>query len=139
MLDDEPVTLKTKHGPIVALPYTFEVHDIVMMALQHHPSEAFLRRAMDHFDCLYAEGERSPRVMALAVHPYLTGAPHRIKYVRQAYEYCLAKPRVKVLGRRADPRLVRASDRRIARPQTPASRLKGRPCRCRKASTTGTQ
>ena len=34
--------------------------------------------------------------MALAVHPYLSGAPHRIKYVRQAYEYCLAKPRVKV-------------------------------------------
>ena len=34
--------------------------------------------------------------MALAVHPYLSGAPHRIKYVRQAYEYCLSKPRVQV-------------------------------------------
>lgn len=33
--DDEPVTLKTKHKPIVALPYNFELHDIVMMALQH--------------------------------------------------------------------------------------------------------
>ena len=36
VLDDDPVTLKTKHGPMVALPYTFEVHDIVMMNLQHH-------------------------------------------------------------------------------------------------------
>ena len=38
VLDDDPVTLKTKHGDIVALPYTFEVHDIVMMNLQHHAS-----------------------------------------------------------------------------------------------------
>ncbi len=36
VLDDEPVTLKTTHKPVVALPYNFEIHDIVMMALQHH-------------------------------------------------------------------------------------------------------
>jgi hypothetical protein len=96
VLDDPPCTLKTVHAPIVALPYNFEIHDIAMMAIQHHESEAFLRRAKDQFDCLYDEGERSPRVMALAVHPYLSGAPHRIKYVRQAYEYCLSKPRVTV-------------------------------------------
>src|SRR6266513_2390536 len=55
VLDDDPVTLKTKHGPIVALPYTFEIHDIVMMNLQQLPSEAFHTRAMDHFRCVYAE------------------------------------------------------------------------------------
>ena len=55
-----------------------------------------LRRAIDQFDCLYEEGADNPRVMALAVHPYLSGAPHRIKYVRQAFEYCLAKPGVHV-------------------------------------------
>ena len=36
VLDDEPVTLKTTHKPVVALPYNFELHDIVMMALQNH-------------------------------------------------------------------------------------------------------
>ena len=62
VLDDDPVTLKTKHGPVVALPYTFEVHDIVMMNLQHHDSEEFHARAMDHFRCLYAEfGRSGPR------------------------------------------------------------------------------
>src|SRR5581483_938811 len=45
VLDDDPVTLKTRHGDMVALPYTFEIHDIVMMNLQHHPSEAFHTRA----------------------------------------------------------------------------------------------
>ena len=96
VLDDQPCVLRTKHKPIVALPYNFEVHDIAMMAIQQHESEAFLRRAIDQFDCLYQEGEENPRVMALAVHPYLSGAPHRIKYVRQAFEYCLAKRGVHV-------------------------------------------
>jgi len=55
VLDDEPVVLKTSHGPVVALPYNFELHDIVMMALQHQPPEMMYRRAMDHFACLYEE------------------------------------------------------------------------------------
>jgi peptidoglycan/xylan/chitin deacetylase (PgdA/CDA1 family) len=96
VLDDQPCVLKTRHRPIVALPYNFEVHDIAMMAIQQHESSAFLRRATDQFDCLYEEGEQHPRVMALAVHPYLSGAPHRIKYVRQAFDYCMAKPGVHV-------------------------------------------
>ena len=69
VLDDDPVTLKTKHGPIVALPYTFEVHDIVMMNLQHLPSEAFHARAMDHFRCLYGESTERAKIMAISCHP----------------------------------------------------------------------
>ncbi|HKC33875.1 MAG TPA: polysaccharide deacetylase family protein, partial [Xanthobacteraceae bacterium] len=55
VLDDEPVTLRTTHKPIVALPYNFELHDIVMMALQHHPSDQMYARVMDQFEWLYAE------------------------------------------------------------------------------------
>lgn len=87
VLDDQPCILRTTSKPIVALPYNFEVHDIAMMAIQHHESSAFLKRALDQFECLYEEGAQTPRVMALAVHPYLSGMPHRIKYVRQAFEH----------------------------------------------------
>ena len=59
VLDDEPVTLRTTSRPVVALPYNFEIHDIVMMALQHHPSEVMYSRALDHFECLY-EREKYP-------------------------------------------------------------------------------
>ncbi len=78
VLDDEPVTLKTKHEPVVALPYNFELHDIVMMALQHHRSDEMYRRAMDHFECLYEESAERAKIMSIAVHPYLSGVPHRI-------------------------------------------------------------
>ena len=82
VLDDEPVTLKTTHKPVVALPYNFELHDIVMMALQNHPSDEMYRRAMDQFECLYAESAERAKIMAIAMHCYLSGMPHRINHVR---------------------------------------------------------
>ena len=35
---------------------------------------------MDYFDCVYAESAERPKVMAIAVHPYISGVPHRIGY-----------------------------------------------------------
>jgi allantoinase len=86
VLDDEPVTVTTKHKPIVALPYNFELHDIVIMALQHQPSGMLYERARDQFNCLYEESAERAKIMAMAFHPYLSGVPHRIAHVRRALE-----------------------------------------------------
>ncbi len=94
VLDDEPVTLRTTSRPVVALPYNFEIHDIVMMALQHHPSEVLQSRAMEHFECLYDEGAERPKVMAVAFHPYLSGVPHRIRHVERVLESIIRRPGV---------------------------------------------
>jgi hypothetical protein len=42
-------------------------------------------RCKDDFDRVYAEGAKNPRVMAIAVHPYNSGVPHRIKYFEAVY------------------------------------------------------
>jgi peptidoglycan/xylan/chitin deacetylase (PgdA/CDA1 family) len=89
VLDDEPVTLKTAHGPVVALPYNFEIHDIALMALQHHPSDMMYARALDQFRCLYAESAERAKIMAIAMHPYLSGVPHRIAHVARTLEEIL--------------------------------------------------
>ena len=94
VLDDQPCTIRTAHGPVVSVPYTVEMNDIAMMVLQNHPSEEWLRRGIDQFDRLYAEGERSARVMAISVHPYITGVPHRIAYLEKLYEYIRQRPGV---------------------------------------------
>ena len=96
VLDDQPVRIRTASGPIVSVPYTVEMNDIAMMALQNHPSEEWLRRGIDQFDRLYADGERTARVMAISVHPYITGAPHRIGYLEKLYEYIRQRPGVLV-------------------------------------------
>ena len=94
VLDDQPCLIQTASGPIVSVPYTVEMNDIAMMVLQNHPSEEWLRRGIDHFDRLYQEGENSARVMAISVHPYISGVPHRIRYLEKLYEYILQRPGV---------------------------------------------
>jgi len=89
VLDEQPVTLKTGHGNIVSVPYTVEINDVVISAVQQQPSDEIFRRGRDHFDRLYLDGAKAPRVMAISIHPYLTGVPHRIKYLEMLYDYIL--------------------------------------------------
>jgi allantoinase len=87
VLDDQPVPLRTATGEMIAMPYSVELNDIPMMAVQHHRAEELLQRVKDSFDRLYAEGEDNVRVLGLAVHPFLSGVPHRIKYFEEALAY----------------------------------------------------
>src|ERR1700723_4773852 len=85
--DDEPTTIRTANGPLLTLPYTLELNDIPMMIVQHHESEYLMRRAIDQFDRLYAEGKHRAKIIALAIHPYISGQPHRIKYLEAIYQH----------------------------------------------------
>jgi len=62
---------------VVSVPYTLEINDVAITAVQGHRSDEIFLRGVDHFDRLYQEGADQPRVMAISIHPYLTGAPHR--------------------------------------------------------------
>ena len=85
--DDEPTTIRTGKGPLVTLPYTVELNDIPMMIVQHHESDYLLHRAVDQFDRLYAEGEKRAKIFPLAIHAYISGQPHRIKFLEEIYKY----------------------------------------------------
>ncbi len=85
--DDEPAEISTANGPLVTLPYSIELNDIAVMALHHHESSYWLERIIDCFDRLYAEGADRVKIMAIAIHPYISGQPHRIRYLEEAYDY----------------------------------------------------
>jgi peptidoglycan/xylan/chitin deacetylase (PgdA/CDA1 family) len=85
--DDEPSTIRTANGSLVTLPYTVEINDITLMIVQHHESAYLLRRAIDQFDRLYAEGRHRAKVMAIAIHPYISGQPHRMGYLEAFYDH----------------------------------------------------
>jgi peptidoglycan/xylan/chitin deacetylase (PgdA/CDA1 family) len=89
VLDEQPVLIHTRAGPIVSVPYTVEINDVVISAVQQQPSDEILRRGRDQFDRLHSDGATAPRVMAISIHPYLTGVPHRIKYLEALYDYIL--------------------------------------------------
>jgi hypothetical protein len=90
--DDQPYEISTSRGPLVSVPYTLELNDIPMMIIRHHEWPAWVQRCRDQFDRLYAEGAKG-RVMAIAVHPYIHGVPHRIKYFEAVYDYMRARRR----------------------------------------------
>lgn len=85
--DDEPADIETDKGPLVTLPYTVELNDIPMMMVQHHESPYWLTRCKDTLDRLHMEGAERAKIMAVAVHPYISGQPHRIRYLEELYDY----------------------------------------------------
>ena len=87
VLDDQPVVLKTRGGTIVNVPYTQECNDVAMMLIQHHTAAEYRNRAVDQFEQLYADARESARIMALVVHPYIMGVPHRLRYFREVLEH----------------------------------------------------
>src|SRR5690348_7636596 len=94
VLDDQPVWLKTRGKPILNLPYTQECNDVAMMLIQHHKASEYCERTLDQFEQIYTDAAGSARVMAISMHPYIMGAPHRVKYLRRIFEVIRKKPDV---------------------------------------------
>jgi hypothetical protein len=57
------------------------------MVVQHHHADIFLKRACDQFDRLYRESAERAKILCFAIHPYISGVPHRIKYLEAFLEY----------------------------------------------------
>lgn len=87
VIDDLPQEVETPHGIITTIPYSVEMNDIAVYALQQHSSDEFLKRGRDQFDRLYQEAATNARVMAISIHPYITGVPHRIRYLEELLDY----------------------------------------------------
>ncbi len=93
VVDDLPCPLRTTHGEILTMPYSVELNDIPMMMIQHHRAEELFDRTVAQFDRLYAEAEtQGAKVMGLAVHPYISGVPHRIGWFEKALAHMAARP-----------------------------------------------
>jgi peptidoglycan/xylan/chitin deacetylase (PgdA/CDA1 family) len=86
--DDQPFPMRVRSGQLISVPYTVDLNDF---ALERGTVDApdFARMIRDYFDVVYQEGERQPRVMAIALHPFIMGQPHRIKYLDEALAYIL--------------------------------------------------
>ena len=94
VLDDQPVEIAAMHGPVLSIPYTVETNDITMIAVQQHQGGEILARSKAQFDRLYEESAEITRIMAVSLHPYITGVPHRIGYLESFLAYLGDKPGV---------------------------------------------
>jgi len=89
MHDDQPVPIKVKSGKLVSVPYSIELNDAPLFR-QHYEGDYFAEICKAQFDQLYKEGADSGRVMCIALHPYMMGQPHRLRYLDEALAYICA-------------------------------------------------
>jgi len=92
--DDEPTEIRTAKGPLVTLPYSVETNDIPLMLVQHHEAAYWTRKCLDCFERYWEEGARRAKIMAIAIHPYISGQPFRIRYLEEVYERISRQPGV---------------------------------------------
>jgi peptidoglycan/xylan/chitin deacetylase (PgdA/CDA1 family) len=76
--DDLPYDLRAESRRMIAIPYPVDTNDIVVYAVERHPAEELYTRCAAALQTLAEESARAPRVLAIALHPYLTGTAHRI-------------------------------------------------------------
>ena len=92
--DDLPFRMNVGGKTIMSIPYSLQINDATNFYNQKSTPEDFEKNVKAQFDCLYRESERAPRVMAIALHPFISGAPYWNGALDRALEYVSAKPGV---------------------------------------------
>jgi allantoinase len=89
--DEQPYPMKVKRGSMISMPYSAEINDIPALLRLHQSPERFGQMICDQFDVLYEDGAKTGRVMAICLHPFLVGYPHRSKYFAKALAHITSR------------------------------------------------
>jgi peptidoglycan/xylan/chitin deacetylase (PgdA/CDA1 family) len=93
--DDMPYAFNTARGELTAMPLSTELEDRFILQNNLHSEDSYVQQLCDACDYLLQEaGGQGGRVLALTVHPWLLGQPHRIAKLEQVLEYIMAQPGV---------------------------------------------
>lgn len=93
--DELPYLFNTAQGPLWSLPLTTEIEDRFVVMDNQHSEESWAEQVKDACDLLLAESrEQGGRLLAISLHPWVMGQPHRMKHLEAALAYVLAQPGV---------------------------------------------
>ncbi len=87
--DDMPYPFAIRHGELVALPLSLELDDQFIIQSNLHSEWEYAEQVKDACDYLLAEAEATGhgRLLALSIHPWLMGQPHRIAALESALKH----------------------------------------------------
>jgi hypothetical protein len=90
--DDMPYQFRTAAGELVAMPLSNELEDRFVLMNNLHSEQSWLEQVCDACDFLLAEAQQQGgRILALNIHPWMLGQPHRIGKLEQALAYISGK------------------------------------------------
>ena len=87
--DDQPYLMNVDGRQICSIPYSGEINDLPQCLRMNKSAEEFGNMICRQFDTLYRESVESGsgRVMAICLHPFIIGVPHRIGALDDALSY----------------------------------------------------
>lgn len=86
--DDLPYPMQTQSQPIWAMPLSTELEDAFILGNNLHSEASYVHQVSDSCDFLLREAQtQGGRMLALNIHPWLLGQPHRIGYLEQLLDY----------------------------------------------------
>ena len=90
--DEMPYPITTAGGPLVAMPHSHEMSDLTIIFHYKRSEEEFTQHLIDQFEVLYGEASAEDgRIMALTLHPWIIGQPHRVKALEKALAHMMEK------------------------------------------------
>jgi len=89
--DDMPFPFRTPAGELTAMPLSTELEDRFIVLNNGHSEQSYADQVCDAFDFLLAEArEQGGRMLALNIHPWMLGQPHRIGALERVLDHLTA-------------------------------------------------
>jgi allantoinase len=85
--DDQPYPLQTRHGPLLAIPYSNDLNDYRMFSRCGMSTEGALGMMREGFDQMYIEGAESGRILNVGMHPHVMGQAWAIRAIREFVDH----------------------------------------------------
>ncbi|MBU2919581.1 polysaccharide deacetylase family protein [Psychrosphaera sp. F3M07] len=96
--DDMPYQFKTQKGNLWAMPLSNELEDKFVLMNNLHSEDSYVEQIKDACDFLIKEAKglqnnrgKGGRILALNIHPWMLGQPHRIAKLEQILEYVMSQ------------------------------------------------
>ena len=91
-VDDVPHWMQADPRRLIAMPYTLELNDSVVYAVEKHSSAEMLRRLETTLACFDCTSEPAgAKVLGIGLHPHLIGVPHRLPYLAEMLDLLQAR------------------------------------------------
>ena len=81
IVDDLPCWMTTNYGPMICMPYAFELNDSLVYTVERQASGDLLARVSDTLTTYGPELASQPRMLSLGLHPHQVGVPHRLPHL----------------------------------------------------------
>jgi allantoinase len=88
-VDDQPIWMRTRAGPLLSVPYPMELNDMGANVNRFHTGRDFADMITDQFDEMVEQSAEQPLVMPVSLHGFIVGQPFRLHALRRALKHCV--------------------------------------------------